>query len=426
MITFKSHPQRKNASIPASSTLTLSSPAGWLTGSTGSMDKEAAMKLSACNRAVNYLSDMVGMMPMSVRNWHTQAEVQDHYLGNILWNRPNEAMTPFTFWKLMECNRLLFGNGYAYIHRDGNGRPVELIWLPPDCVEPYLAADGRLLYRFFHPTNGRGYLLDPMEVLHYKAYTEDGIHGISVLRHARDTLEAAAAREAYDKAVYQNGGSPAGTLETDTDLRGYAKGPDGKPLQRSDGSYVTLKDNLRGEWERVHSGAANAFRVAILDLGLTYKPIAVNNRDAQFVESKAISVEDTARFFGIPLNKLFTGKQSYNSNEANSLDVLTDTLQPTITQYEQEDKWKLLTTSETGSGLYIRRNMMVTLRSDTAARAAWYKTMREVGAYDVDTILHKEGEPGTGTPGGKKRLYSKNFDDLENLGKPQIQAGGAM
>ena len=220
--------------------------------------------------------------------------------------------------------------------------------------------------------------------------------------------------------------SPAGTLETDTDLRGYAKGPDGKPLQRSDGSYVTLKDNLRGEWERVHSGAANAFRVAILDLGLTYKPIAVNNRDAQFVESKAISVEDTARFFGIPLNKLFTGKQSYNSNEANSLDVLTDTLQPTITQYEQEDKWKLLTTSETGSGLYIRRNMMVTLRSDTAARAAWYKTMREVGAYDVDTILHKEGEPGTGTPGGKKRLYSKNFDDLENLGKPQTQAGGAM
>lgn len=144
------------------------------------------------------------------------------------------------------------------------------------------------------------------------------------------------------------------------------------------------------------------------------------------MESKAISVEDTARFFGIPLNKLFTGKQSYNSNEANSLDVLTDTLQPTITQYEQEDKWKLLTTSETGSGLYIRRNMMVTLRSDTAARAAWYKTMREVGAYDVDTILHKEGEPGTGTPGGKKRLYSKNFDDLENLGKPQTQAGGAM
>ena len=106
--------------------------------------------------------------------------------------------------------------------------------------------------------------------------------------------------------------------------------------------------------------------------------------------------------------------------------MLTDTLQPTITQYEQEDKWKLLTTSETGSGLYIRRNMMVTLRSDTAARAAWYKTMREVGAYDVDTILHKEGEPGTGTPGGKKRLYSKNFDDLENLGKPQTQAGGAM
>lgn len=424
MISFKSRSQ-KNAAVPSSTTMTLSSPAGWLTGSSGDMSQDAAMKLSACNRSVNYLSDMVGMMPMSVRNWHTQIESPDHYLGKVLWNRPNEAMTPFVFWKLIECNRLLFGNGYAYIHRDRDLRPVELIWLPPDCVDPYLTENGQLLYRFYHPNNGKGYLLDPMSVLHYKAYTEDGIHGISVLHHAWNTLEAAAAREAYDKAVYENGGSPAGTLETNSDLHGYANGPDGKILQREDGSYVTKKDIIRGEWERVHSGAANAFRVAVLDLGLTYKPIAVNNRDAQFVESKAVSIEDIARFFGVPLNKLFTGKQSYNSNEANSLDVLTDTLQPIITQYEQEDKWKLLTTDETDAGLYIRRNMMVTLRADTAARGNWYKTMREIGAYSVDDIRHKEGEPKV--PGGAKRLYSKNFDDLENLGKVPAggQAGGA-
>lgn len=288
-----------------------------------------------------------------------------------------------------------------------------------------MMGEDKLLYRFYHPNNGKGYLLDPMSVLHYKGYTEDGIHGISVLHHARNTLEAAAAREAYDKAVYENGGSPAGTLETDSDLHGYAKGTDGQPLKREDGSYVTKKDVIRGEWERVHSGAANAFRVAVLDLGLSYKPIAVNNRDAQFVESKAVSIEDIARFIGIPLNKLFTGKQSYNSNEANSLDVLTDTLQPIITQYEQEDKWKLLPTDETADGLYIRRNMMVTLRADTASRGNWFKTMREIGAYSVNDILHKEGEPSV--PGGDKRLYSKNFDDLENLGKtPAVpQAGGA-
>lgn len=424
MISFKGH-TRKNAAVLPSTTMTLSGQAGWLTGSPGNMSQDAAMKLSACNRAVNYLSDMMGMLPMSVRNWHTQSEIQEHYLGRVLWNRPNEAMTPFTFWKLIECNRLLFGNGYAYIHRDGDLRPVELIWLPPDCVDPYLTESGKLLYRFYHPNNGRGYLLDPMSVLHYKAYTEDGIHGISVLHHARNTMETAAAREAYDKAVYENGGSPAGTLETATDLSGYAKDPDGKAIQRGDGSFVTRKDILRGEWERVHSGAANSFRVAVLDLGLTYKPIAVNNRDAQFVESKSVSIEDIARFFGTPLNKLFTGKQSYNSNEANSLDVLTDTLQPIVTQYEQEDKWKLLTTSETDKGLYIRRNMMVTLRADTAARGTWYKNMREIGAYSVNDILHKEGEPSV--PGGDKRLYSKNFDDLENLGKtPTVpQAGGA-
>ena len=51
--------------------------------------------------------------------------------------------------------------------------------------------------------------------------------------------------------------------------------------------------------------------------------------------------------------------------------------------------------------------------------------MREIGAYSVNDIRHKEGEPSV--PGGDKRLYSKNFDDLENLGKtPAVpQEGGA-
>ena len=70
------------------------------------------MKLSAVYRAVNYLSDMMGMIPVSVRNWNTMEPVPDHYLGKVLWHRPNTAMSPFVYKKLMEANRLLYGNAY--------------------------------------------------------------------------------------------------------------------------------------------------------------------------------------------------------------------------------------------------------------------------------------------------------------------------
>ena len=40
------------------------------------------------------------------------------------------------------------------------------------------------------------------------------------------------------------------------------------------------------------------------------------------MESKAVTVEDIARFFGVPLNKLMAGKQAYNSNEQNSIEYV--------------------------------------------------------------------------------------------------------
>lgn len=139
---------------------------------------------------------------------------------------------PFVFWKPIECSHLLFGNGYAYIHCERDLRPSELIWLSPDCAEPYLSEIGQLLYRFFHPSNGKCCLPDSMSVLHYRGYTEDSIHGISVLHHARNTLEAAVTRETYDKTVYQNGGIHSGMLETNSDPHGCANGPAGKLLKR--------------------------------------------------------------------------------------------------------------------------------------------------------------------------------------------------
>lgn len=389
--------------------LTLDNPAGWLSGlDDGEENVQKALKLSAVYRCISVLADSVAEIPVSVRNWRTNVEDPDHYLCKVLCQRPNEAMTPFVFRRLLERNRNLRGNAYAYINRDGHGRPVELIPLCPDFVNVNLDSGGHVWYGYTHPTSGKQYALTSMQVLHYKNDSEDGLIGISTLRHASLTLQTAHAREEYDRAMYVNGGSPAGVLQTDGDITSSSRTETDAAGEKKE---VYYRDIVRNEWERVHSGAQNAFRIAVLDNGLKYQPISVTNSDAQFVENKEVSVIDICRFFGVPPHKVFAGKQSYDSNEANTLGFISDTIQAIVTQYEEEDKWKLLVPDDVEAGLVVYRNMMSSLRGNTAARAAWYHVMREIGAYSVNDILQKEGEASV--LGGDERYANLNNIPLD-------------
>lgn len=371
------------------------------------VDRDTAMKVSAFYRAIDIRSDGLGKFPACVKDLTTKQQLTSHYLNHVLKERPNEAMTPFTFRKLVEARRLVLGNSYVWIFRDRDGRCAEEIPLPPGTCWPYTDSSGKLWYMAQNPKTGEQHRVPPEDILHYKGFSWDGITGVSLLAYAGKVLGTATDRESYEAAVYRNGGHPAGVLKTAADLSNLPE------LTLPDGTKIGYKDRVRQEWEKVHSGPGNAFRVAVLDHGLEYQALSMSNSDAQFVESKSVTVEDIARFTGVPLNLLFTGKQSYNSNEANSLDYVKNTLQPAVTQYEQEDSYKLLTASERAAGLWLPRNMLAELRGDTASRIAWYKGMREIGAYSVNDILEKEDEPAV--PGGDARLASLNYVPLESF-----------
>lgn len=250
------------------------------------------------------------------------------------------------------------------------------------------------------------------DICHYKAATRDGLKGVATIRRAGETIASARAQQQYERSFYENGGQPSGVLQTDSDLRGYAKGPDGKVLTRKDGSAVKLKNQLRSEWEKIHAGPSNSHRLAILDLGLKYTPIAATNADAQFIESKEVSIRDIARYFGVPLYKLQEGKQAYGSNEQNAIEYVVSTLHPIVTQYEEEMTWKLLLQSQVDAGLEIRINMMAELRGDTAARGQWYKDMLQEGPFSVNDVRALEDLPDV--PGGQHRRASLNYVPLED------------
>jgi HK97 family phage portal protein len=288
------------------------------------------------------------------------------------------------------------GNGYAVISRNKRSAdPEELIPINYKYITPYIDDNGKLWYIFVHPRTGEIRKLDSFDVLHYKAYSEDGINGISVLTRASETINTARAAQTYENKLYTQNARPSGILKVADKLE--------KPA----------KDKIKEEWEKIHSGVDNSFKIAVLDLGLEFQQIQLTNKDTQFVESKGISVEDITRFFGVPLYKINSGKQSYSSNEQNGIEYVVNTLHPIVTQYEEEDTYKLVFDRDKKQGIEIRRNMMAELRGDTASRGTWYKTMREVGAFSPDDILALEDMPQV--PGGETRYASLNFVPLEDF-----------
>lgn len=413
-------PKKKAAepSAPRSpDVLTLRSASGW---NLESSSIDASLKVSAVYRAVTFSAQTISVMPFYIMDRRTRERITNHPLMTILTIRPNEVMTPSEYKCLMETNRLLNGNGYAYIGRSAKtGRVSELLPLSPDLVGIWLDDERHLHYLYTDPISGNLFHLLPNQVIHYKAFTLDGIHGISPLTYAREVVSKDRSAKAYERALYNNGGRPSGVLYTNADLGGKVDTTD------SDGNVVQIskKEMVRRAWDQVHAGGDNAFRTAVLDLGLKYEPISsMSNADAQFVESNDITIADIARFFGVPLHVLMSGKQSYESNEQNRVEYVQTTALSTVTACEEEDSYKLLSSMDQEKEYRIRRNMDAALRGDTASRSNYYKTMHEIGAYSVNDIRAKEDEPNV--PGGDARLASLNYVPLEDFQRLSDQRNG--
>lgn len=377
-----------------------------------------ARKLSAVDRCIEILSDSMGKLPVFLMDTNTRERITGERVLRLLNLRPNEAMTPFIRKKVLETSRLVNGNGYDWIVRNPRtGRIDELIPVPGHLVEPWQDTRGRVWYTVTHPWTGEPMVLPNEDVAHYKAATRNGLKGVAVLRRADEVISSARAQQQYELGYYENGGQPSGVLRTEADLGGTVQDPQ-NPEQK-----IGKKDLLRREWEKVHAGPRNSHRVAILDYGLDYKPLSASNADAQFIESKEVSIRDIARYFGVPLYKLQEGKQAYGSNEQNAIEYVVGTLHPIVTQYEDELTWKLLTASQVDAGLELRINMMAELRGDTAARGSWYKDMVEIGVFAVNDIMDLEDRPRV--PGGDERRASLNYVPLRYWAELSLLRNGA-
>ncbi|WP_327403832.1 phage portal protein [Streptomyces sp. NBC_01288] len=344
----------------------------------------SALRTPAVWRAVNVIAGVSSALPMPTYKVGTKQRQTSDLLTN-----PHPDLTPVELWRFAYTYRVLWGNGYIQKIRDG-ARQIRELWPISSSrvqVERERPSDENPSGKWFWVTDDWGavHRRSPYDILHIPGLGYDGLTGCSPVRMASQGIGLAQAAEKSAARLFGSGNLVGGVLQTE---------------QRLDQDQAA---RLKERWKARMSGVHNSHEIAVLDSGASFKPVAMPNVDAQFLESREFENAEIARIFGVPLFLLMETSKSTSWGtglEQQAQGWVTFDLNPTwLTPTEQRVTKELLPSSQ-----YAKYQMGGLLRGDSAARATFYRAMRDVGAYSANDILDLEDKPPLEGPEGDLRL----------------------
>ena len=344
------------------------------------VNERSAMQVTAVYACVRILSESIAGLPL-----HTYRYLKDgakekainHPLYRLLHDEPNPEMTSFVFRETLMSHLLLWGNAYAQIIRNGKGDILALYPLMPNRMTVDRASNGEIYYTYMvndsdNPTlkeQGQVYLRKE-DVLHIPGLGFDGLVGYSPISMAKNAVGMALACEEYGAKFFENGASPSGVLEHP--------------------STIKNPDKLRESWNSLFQGSGNSHRVAVLEEGLTFKPIAISPNEAQFLETRKFQIDEIARIFRIPPHMVGDlERASFSNIEEQSLEFVKYTLNPWVTRWEQSIQRSLFLESEKRE-YFVKFNVDGLLRGDYQSRMNGYATARQNGWMSANDIRELE------------------------------------
>lgn len=334
---------------------------------------DSAMRCAAVYACVRVLAEDVAKIPLILyrRTGNGGRErATDHPLYSVLHDRANPWQTAFEFREMMQAHLELRGNAYAFITRGFRGQVLELIPIHPDRVEVSQAADYTLTFKV------KGERVPNESILHLRGMSLDGIIGVSTISYARETIGLALATEKHGALLFGNGARPGMVAEA--------------PAEMSEPAAARLKESI----EQQVTGD-NAFRLLMLEEGakLSSAPVAMNNVDAQFLESQKYGRSQIAGLHRVPPHKIGDLERATFSNiEHQSQDYLDSAIDPRLVRWEQRLTQALLTPAER-QNYYIEFLRLALLRGDSKARAEFYGAAIKDGWMNRQEPRERENLP---------------------------------
>ncbi len=152
-------------------------------------------------------------------------------------------------------------------------------------------------------------------------------------------------------------------------------------------------DALTNNWQAKFGGAPNAGKVALLQEGMTFKALSMNNVDAELIGALKLAAVDITRIYKMPPPMVgMMEAATYNNVENLQIQFVIYTLMPWLRRHEQALQRDLLLPSER-SRYYIEFNIGGLLRGNQEARFKAYAVARQWGWLSVNDIRRLENLP---------------------------------
>lgn len=387
-------------------TSNLKNPSNWLihllgggpTKSKAVVNRNTAKTITAVYAAVKIISEGMASLP-----FHVMQEVNDnktiaknHPVHFLISKEPNRLQTSYNFRRQLFYDACMKGDGYAYIRRDGSGRPVELEYIF-DAV-PYLNRDNELWYQITRLYGLQGsqsmtQMVSADDMIHISGLSENGITGIDVIIAQKENLGISISATDFAAAYFGNGLHSPGMLK--------------HPLRLTNDAALRLGRSFSKKY-----GGTN--EIPVLDEGMEWIKTGGTLEESMLVDIKKFQVEQVSRMFTVPLHLLSSlDRATFNNIEVMNTTFVTNCLGPWAEHTEQEFNRKLFTDAEKRNGThYTNFDFRNLLRGDTEARAKYYLTMFQIGAMSPNDI--RRAENMNDREGGEEYFVPLNFTNDPN------------
>lgn len=340
-----------------------------------SVTAQSAMRCGPVQRAVLAIAEPLGSMSLHVyrRDADGNKERDDtHEAQKLLSGQVNPWTSAGDLRQQLAVDCMLHGDAFAYVVRDGGGKPREIHRLHPQAV----SVDLTNLEPVFTVTEAQAQRVVPLEdLIHIRAPVSfDGVTGEAPIHLARDAIGLAIVLERHGAKFFSNGANPKGVITNPK-----AVGPDGKA-------------KIAAGWDNQTSGD-NSGKTAVLDEGMKWQQVTMSSADAQFLELRRFQIEEIARCFGVPPHLLYgLEKTTVGNSEEMANSFLQFSLMPWLERVQNAFARALLTEEEREE--YFLEYLVDDLaRADLAKRFTAYGIARSHGWLSGNDIRRLENQP---------------------------------
>lgn len=385
----------ENPAVPLTDTSILEMLGADRTVSGKSVTEVTALGLPAVWRAMQVTCNVPAALPLHAYRQDGAARIQASGQSASLIEDPHPDMTSFEFWQTVYFHRKAWGNAYVRKLRNPLGQVAELWPLHPGRVKVGRESEGgRKIYIVDGDTDTP---LSDNEILHLPGLGYDGVCGVSPIRAARESLGVGLAAQEYGAKLFGSGMLATGVLQTEQRLT------------------QSQADALATRWKAKRTGLDSAHSTIVLDKGAKFTQLSIAPEDAQFLETRRFQVVEVCRWFGIPPFLMFDTEKSTSWGtglEQQALGWVKIDLLPDLTAVEQRLTKHVLRPTP----VYAHYSVEGLLRGDSTARAAFYKSLWDIGALSTNEI--RELEERAPVEGGDVRYRPLNMGVLGTTDQP--------